>query len=255
VTPSLRASRELLFALVRRDLALRYRYTLLGFGWAVALPLLSTAVFTLVFTRVAPLDVGMPYPLYVYSGMVCWNFLASALRFGSASLTANATLLTKVSIARSTLPLAAVLVALVDAAVGMIPLAALMLWYGVVPAWTVLELPAVIAVLVAFAAGLALLLAMGNLYLRDVKYLFEVLLMVWLFATAVAYPVQRIGGRLGAGLALNPMTPIIEAFRDVLLRGAPLPPSFGLVAAASALLLAGAWRVFRRAEPDFAEIA
>src|SRR5438477_3874861 len=88
--------RELLLQMTRRDLLLRYKQTVMGFGWAIFMPLLNTVIFSIVFMRVAPIDVGVPYPLFAYSGLLAWNFFASALRFSVASLTANTNLVTKV---------------------------------------------------------------------------------------------------------------------------------------------------------------
>src|SRR5438093_13751520 len=87
---------ELLLQMTRRDLLLRYKQTLMGFGWAIFMPLVNTAVFSVVFTRVAPIDTGLPYPLFAYCGLLSWNFFASAQRFAVISLTSNTTLVTKV---------------------------------------------------------------------------------------------------------------------------------------------------------------
>jgi len=106
---------------------------------------------------------------------------------------------------------------------------------------------------VMFTAAVALLISMANLFYRDVKYLFEVVIAVWMFATSVVYPVGRVGGRLGALLAFNPMTPIIDAFRGVLI-GQQLPgAAFAITFVASAILLAVAWMAFHAAEFQFAE--
>ncbi|MBP7616825.1 MAG: ABC transporter permease, partial [Steroidobacteraceae bacterium] len=111
----------------------------------------------------------------------------------------------------------------------------------------------VIAVHIAFTAGVALIVSMANLFYRDVKYLFEVAITVWMFATSVVYPMDRIGGRLGAVLALNPMTPIIDAYRNVLLLGEPPTPAFAAAALLSVVVLTVGWLVFHRAEFSFAE--
>lgn len=246
--------RELLAQMVRRDLLLRYKQTVMGFGWAVFMPLVNTLIFSVVFSRVAPVDTGMPYPLYAYSGLVAWNFVASSLRFGVVSLTSNSTLISKVYFPREIFPFSAVIVALVDTAVASLMLVALMAWYGVVPGWPILLLPVIVVVHVAFTAGVALLLAMGHLFYRDVKYLFEIVLNVGMFATSVVYPIDRIGGSLGAILALNPLTGIIDAYRAVVLQNAmPEWGSFAGAASASAVLLAVAWTVFHRGELRFAE--
>jgi ABC-type polysaccharide/polyol phosphate export permease len=245
--------RELLVRMTLRDLMLRYKQTIMGFGWAVFMPLVNTAIFSVIFMRVATIDVGVPYPLYAFCGLVAWNFFASALRFSVTSLTGNPSLVTKLYFPREIFPFSAVLVSLVDYAVASVALAGLMAYYGVGFGWSILLLPVVIAVQVAFTAAVALLLAMGNLFYRDVKYLFEVVISVWMFATSVVYPIGRVGGKLGAVLALNPMTHLIEAFRAVVIEGQAPSAAFAVTAVASLVLLAASWLLFHAAEFDFAE--
>jgi len=246
--------RELLLALTRRDLLLRYKQTVMGFGWAILMPVTYMIVFSLVFTRVVKLDTGVPYPIYAYTGLLPWNFFASALRFSVGSLTANTTLVTKVYFPRELLPFTAILVSLVDFAVGAVVLAVLMIGYHVTPHWTILLVPVVVLVQVAFTAAVALLLSMGNLFYRDVKYLLEILITLWMFATSVVYPVERVGGRLSPLLALNPMTPILDAYRALILHGQlPAAGPFGYATAVSVVLLAACWLMFHRAEFQFAE--
>ena len=246
--------RELLYQMTRRDLLLRYKQTLMGFGWAIFMPLVNTAVFSVIFTRVAPLDVGMPYPLFAYCGLLAWNFSASSFRFAVTSLTANASLVTKVYFPREIFPISAVVVSLVDFAVGATVLVALMIYYQVVPTTAILALPWVLAVHLMFTLSISLLLAMANLFYRDVKYLFELVLTVWMFMSAVLYPVHQVGGWMGRLMALNPMTPILDGYRDVVLRGvAPDPAAFAITTVISAVLLLAAWLIFHRAEFAFAE--
>lgn len=246
--------RELLYQMTRRDLLLRYKQTVMGFGWAIFMPLVNTAVFSVIFTRVAPLDVGMPYPLFAYCGLLAWNFTAASLRFSVTSLTLNASLVTKVYFPREIFPISAVLVSLVDFAVGSLVLMALMAYYHVVPTVALLALPWVLAVHVMFTLSIALLLAMANLFYRDVKYLFELLLTVWMFMSAVLYPVSQVGGWMGRIMTINPMTPILDGYRDVILRGVvPAPSAFLVTTAISAIGLVIAWVIFHRAEFAFAE--
>ena len=247
------AYRELLFQMIRRDLLIRYKQTAMGFGWAVFMPLVNTAVFSIIFTRVAPIDVGMPYPVFAFSGLLLWNFFAAALRFSVTSLTGNPSLVTKVYFPREIFPFSAVVVALVDTIVASAVLVALLIYYQIGVGWSILLLPIVVAVLVMFTTAIALLLAMANLFYRDVKYLFEIVISVWMFATSVIYPLDRLGGWLGAVLALNPMTHCIEAFRAIVIEQRAPSPIFGATAVVTACLLAIAWLVFHRAECDFAE--
>src|SRR5215471_13101344 len=169
--------RELLYQMTRRDLLLRYKQTIMGFGWAIFMPLVNTAVFSIIFTRVAPIDTGMPYPLFAFCGLLVWNFSASSFRFAVTSLTSNPTLVTKVYFPREIFPLSAVLVSLVDFAVGGLVLVALIAYYRIPPTWALAALPVVVAVQVIFTAAVCLVLAMGNLFYRDVKYLFDVAVM------------------------------------------------------------------------------
>ena len=252
-----REFRELLFVMTRRDLLLRYKQTIMGFGWAVFMPLLNTILFSVIFVRVAPeLTVieGVPYPVFAYCGLLVWNLTASALRFSVMSLTANINLVAKVYFPREIFPFSAVLVSTVDFAVGAILLAVFMAVYGVVPHVTLLFLPVVILVQVTFTTAVALFLAMANLFYRDVKYLFEVVITLWMFASSVLYPLNSVSGVPGILLALNPMTPIIDAYRDVILFGRlPVMSEFAVVATASLAILLVAWVVFHRSEYEFAE--
>jgi ABC-type polysaccharide/polyol phosphate export permease len=246
--------RELLYQMTARDLMLRYKQTAMGFAWALLTPILNTAIFSVVFMRVAPVPTPVPYPLFAFTGLLVWNFTASALRFAVMSLTANTNLVTKVYFPREIFPFAAVAVSLVDFAVAAIALVGIMAYYHVAPTATLFFLPLIIVVHAGFTAALALLLSMANLFYRDVKYLFEAILTVWMFASAVVYPADSLHGWTGTLIRANPMTAIVEAYRSVLLYGAlPDALAFGSVAALTAILLPGAWLVFHRSEFQFAE--
>ncbi len=245
--------RELLGQVVRRDLALRYKQTIMGVGWALFMPLLNTAVFSVIFTRVAPLDVGMPYPVFAYCGLAVWNSFASAQRFAVTSLTSNPALVTKVFFPREIFPFSAVAVCMLDFVVSALVLIPLMIYYALPVSSLIALLPAVVAVHLLFSAAVALLLSMANLFYRDVKYLFEVVLGIWMFATSVLYPASLLEGRLGDLMRLNPMTQIIDAYRAALVGGAFHPAAFVATAAFSAALLMIAWLVFHRSEFEFAE--
>jgi ABC-type polysaccharide/polyol phosphate export permease len=250
------AARELLWSFVERDLIVRYRTPVLGIGWALAAPLAQMAIFTMVFTRIAPMDVGMPYPLYAYIGLMAWTLTAASLREATNSLAANPVLVTKVRFPREVLPIASVCTALTDFAVAALLAAGMMWFYRVGISWAVLLFPVVLVVHLTLVSGLALGLAVSNLFWRDVRHVFDVVVTVWMFASAVVYPVQRVGGRIGQVLALNPMTHIIEAYRDVLVRGSLQDPlAFTMVAVASLAVLGGAWFIFQRSERRFAELA
>lgn len=246
--------RDLLYQMTKRDLLLRYKQTVLGFGWAIFMPLVNTAVFSVIFMRVAPIDVGVPYPLFAFTGLLTWNFFASSLKFAIVSLTSNSGLVSKVYFPREIFPFSAVFVCLIDFAVASVLLVAMMIWYQIPLTPMILLLPVVLGVHILFTAGVSLVIAMANLFFRDVKYLFEILLTVWMFGTSVLFPVSLVGGKLGVAMQLNPMTPIIDGYRAVLFHGqSPFTESFGLAIVISLGIFVIGWLTFHRAEYQFAE--
>lgn len=245
--------RELLYQIVCRDLLIRYKQTAMGVAWAVLTPLLNTLIFSVIFMRVAPIETPVPYPLFAYCGLLAWNVTATALRFATTSLTANTSLVTKVYFPREIFPFAAVVVSLVDNAVAALVLVALMVYFGVTPTAMVLLLPAIVLVQTLLTAGLALLLAMANLFYRDVKYVFDVALTVWMFASAVVYPSAPLQGTLGTIIRANPMTAVVESYRHVVLYGEAPPLTILPAAAIGLVLLPAAWLRFHRSEFRFAE--
>ncbi len=246
--------RELLYQMTVRDLLLRYKQTVMGFGWAIFMPLVNTAVFSVIFTRVASVQTPVPYPLFAYCGFLAWNFSASTFRSAVTSLTSNAGLVTKVYFPREVFPMSAMLVSLADLGVGSVVLVGLMIWYHVPPTPYIVFLPVVVLVHVIFTMAVSLFVAMANLFYRDVKYLFEVVITLWMFATSVAYPLRDMHGRLGTVLRLNPMTAILDAYRDVLFGpGRPQVLAFSITAVVAVVFLAVAWVMFHRSESEFAE--
>jgi ABC-2 type transport system permease protein/lipopolysaccharide transport system permease protein len=248
--------RELLTQMTVRDLVVRYKQSVMGFGWAIFMPLMNTLIFSVVFTRVATVETSAPYPVFAYTGLLFWNYFAASLRFAANSLSSNATLVSKIYFPREIFPFSSILVCLVDLAVGAIVLVLLMAYYHVAVTPAILMLPLLLLIQTVLTAGISLILAMANLFLRDVKYLLEMVLSLWMFATSVVYPMELVGGKLGMVLKLNPMTPIIDGFRSVILLGT-VPPA-GPLALASLLAVAslvGGWLLFHRAEYRFAEYA
>lgn len=223
--------RELLGELAYRDIRVRYKQTLLGAAWAICLPVLMMVVFTQVFAatgRVASDD--LPYPIFLYCGLLPWQFFANSLKGAVESLTRNRLLVTKVYLPREVFPLSQILSSGVDFLVASTVLAGLMVWYQIPLQTTALLLPILLVIQIALTAGLSLLLSMGHLFYRDVKYVFEVALLLWMFATSVIYEIPSRSS-WSTLLALNPMTPIIDAYRQTLLLG-QLPDPVGLSYAA-----------------------
>jgi ABC-type polysaccharide/polyol phosphate export permease len=250
----LRDYHDLLLLMTHRTFVLKYRRAVMGAAWAVFMPIVNTIVFTVIFTRVARIETTVPYPLFAYCGLLPWNIFATSLKNSVNSLIANKTLLAKVYFPREVFPFSTLLVSAIDFVVGLGIVAAMMIHYRIAPTAAVLFLPVILTVQLMFTAGLAMLLAPANLYYRDVRYILDVLVAVGMFATPVVYPTRQVGGTLGTLLQLNPLAPMIDGYRAVLLRGElPHAPAFAAAAVFSLVLFAVGWLVFHRAEYAFAE--
>ena len=235
--------RELTWMLAWRDIRVRYKHTLLGAAWAVAPPLMTMFIFTFIFGTVVGIEKSrltgsdsIPYALFALAGLVPWMFFANGLSSAVSSLTANRQLVTKIYFPREVFPLASVMSAVVDFAVSMLALLGLGIYLHFNGAWAfqihpaIAWLPLVIAVQLVLMIGLSFLLSMANLYYRDVGLIFR------------------------SFIQLNPMTPIIRAYRDCLITGqAPIDASFVGAAVTSIGILMVGWSWFRHCEFDFAE--
>lgn len=252
------ARRELLAALTHREVQVRYKQAFLGMAWAVFLPVTLMLVFTLIRRGTGARDEGVPYPVWSYCGLLGWTLHQTSLKGCVGTLVTNRNLLNKVYFPRELFPLAKIGAAFVDFGVGMLVLAALMLWKDVPFTPAMALLPVVVAVHLSLLVGTGLLLSAANLFFRDVQYVFDVLILVWMFASPVF--VQTSGKLVWNGLdvfaVVNPLHPILEGYRDVLLRGGFRDPEgFAVGAAISGVVLLSGLAFFSKAEPRFAERA
>jgi lipopolysaccharide transport system permease protein len=249
------AYRELLYFFVWRDIKVRYKQTLLGAGWAIIQPLMTMVVFTIFFGHLAkvPSD-GLPYPVFSLMALVPWTYFASALAGCSTSLSGYQHIISKVYFPRLIIPIAAVVAPLVDFAIGFAILIGFMAWYRIVPGSSIVWLPALMLLALATAAGVGLWLAALNVRYRDVRYVVPFVVQLWMFATPVAYPASLVPARWRAVYGLNPMAGVIEGFRWAL-AGGPAPGVITLVSAAVVVvLIAGGAVYFRKLEGTFADV-
>ena len=247
---------ELLYFLVLRSLKLRYKQTVLGAAWAVLQPLLTMAVFSVVFGRLARLGSdGLPYPVFALAALVPWTYFANALAQASNSLVDQHQLLTKVYFPRLLLPLAAVIAGLVDLAISFIVLLIVLAWYGITPTVHLAALPAFVLLAAASALAPALWLAALNVRYRDVRYIIPFLVQIWLFATPVAYSSTLVPERWRPLYGLNPMAGVVDGFRWMITPGAHGPGrELAVGFAAVAILLTAGLYFFRRMERSFADV-
>ena len=248
--------RELLYFLTWRDVQVRYKQTALGASWAVLQPLLTMAIFTVVFGHFARIpSEGVPYAIFSYCALVPWTFFAYAMSQAANSLVGNANLVAKVYFPRLIIPVAAALAGLLDFAVAFIVLLAMMVLYGVAPTAAILSLPLFLLLATATALAVGIWLAALNVQYRDVRYTIIFLTQIWLYATPIAYPSSMIKGPLHIILALNPMTEVVEGFRGAILGTSGLDgTSLAISSMVTALALIGSLFYFRRMEQRFADM-
>jgi lipopolysaccharide transport system permease protein len=249
------AHRELLYFFIWRDLKVRYKQTVFGAAWAVLQPVLLMLVFSVSIGRISgvgPKDV--PYPLFVFAGLIPWTLFASSLAGASNSLVGGEAIITKVYFPRLLLPFASVGSFLLDFAISLGALAVVMLYFGVAPSLAIVWLPAFTLMAVVSALGVGTFLSAVNVRYRDVKYVVPFVVQLWMFASPVVYTGTLIPDQWRAIYALNPMTGVVEGFRWALI-GGPRPDELILVSAvASLVVLLGALIYFRRVERTFADV-
>lgn len=248
--------RELLYFFTWRDLKVRYKQTLIGVAWAIFQPLITMIVFSVFFGYLAgmPSD-DIPYPIFVYVGLLLWQFFSGSLTAISQCLVGNKHIITKVYFPRIILPISATMTKFVDFAVASIILVGLMAYYGYMPHLSgFLLLPVLVLITFTAALGLGLFLAALNVKYRDVGYILPFFIQLMLFLTPVIYPAS-LTGIWSWFLAMNPMTGVIKAARAALLGNFPINwELLGISALACLFLLLFGYYYFQKTEKEFADI-
>jgi lipopolysaccharide transport system permease protein len=248
--------RELLYFMVWRDLKVRYKQTVIGVAWVVLQPLMSMGVFTLFFGKLAKLPSdGLPYPVFYFASLAPWTYFATALAKATGVVVGSQGLITKVYFPRLILPISSVLSGLVDFAIALLVLLAVVLQYGFHPGVRVLWLPFFLLLSIATALGVGLWLSALNALYRDVGHVVPFLVQFWMLASPVAYPSSLVPAKWQWLYGLNPMAGVIEGFRWAL-TGHGQPPGALLLASAGAVsvLLVGGAMFFQRMEGTVADL-
>jgi lipopolysaccharide transport system permease protein len=248
--------RELLYFLSWRDLKVRYKQMAIGVGWAVFQPFITMVVFTIFFGYFAkmPSD-NIPYPIFVYTGLLIWQFFSSALSDASSSMIGNQSIITKVYFPRLILPISTIITKFIDFAISAVILIGMMFYYHFTPHLIgLLILPLLVIISFMGALGGGLILAAINVKYRDVRYVLPFFIQLLFYVTPVIYPAS-IAGKLSWILSLNPMTGVIKAGQAAILGNAPinwllLGVSF---ATCSITLIIGIY-IFKKTERFFADI-
>ena len=248
--------RELLYFFSWRDLKVRYKQTAIGVLWAIFQPFVTMIVFTVFFGKLirVPSD-GVPYPIFVYVGLLFWQFFSDSLGETSNSLISNQAIITKVYFPRLILPVSSVITKFIDFSIASTILVGMMFYYGYTPHLNGLFLAPLLLVLTFMAStGLGLFLAAINVKYRDVRYALPFFIQILLFVTPVIYPAS-IAGKYSKILALNPMTGVVQTARAALLGTTPINWLLLSISSITCLLLLIIGIVyFKKTEKYFADI-
>ena len=250
--------RELFAILAWRDLAVRYKQTVIGAAWAVIRPLITMIIFTVVFGRLAkmPTDGVTPYPVMVFAGMLPWFLFSTILSDASASLVGNANLIGKVYFPRLIVPAATIAVALVDLAVSFVLMLGMMVWFRFMPDWRILLLPVFILLAVLASLGPSLLMTAMNVKYRDFRYIIPFVLQFGLYVSPVGFTSKAVPAQWRLLYSLNPAVGVIDGFRWCLLGGQAHLYIPGFLASLGVIALFLWWGIsyFRRTERTFADL-
>lgn len=248
--------RDLLYMLTWRDIKARYKQSMMGFFWAILMPLLIVGAGVLVqlaFSMTSGRHINLAALSSIALKSLPWAFFVSAIKFGTSSMVGNPNLVTKIYFPREVFPLAAVLASLFDATIASSVIIVLLVVGRVGISVQLLWVPLILVLIVLFTASLTMFLSCANLFFRDVKYLVDVAMTFGIFFTPVFYNARMLG-KWAPLLLLNPLGSLLEALNNtVVLHQPPSLYWLGYAAAWATLGLLAAWRIFDRAEASFAE--
>jgi ABC-type polysaccharide/polyol phosphate export permease len=247
---------ELISELTKREIKARYKQSVLGYAWVILVPIMNLTVMTIVFSYLVKIPTGtIPYPLYLFTALVPWTFTSSAVAAATASLMGNASLITKIKIPREIFPLSSILVKMVDLGLSTIVLMIMMIIYHAPFYPTLIWVPVIFFVQFIMVNGVSLILSATNVFYRDVENVLGVFLLVWMYLTPIIYPPEMIPPQYRPIFALNPMTGIVNAYRNVILYGVNPPwPSFSYAIVISVVLFVLGLIYFKRVQRYFADV-
>lgn len=245
----------LLFQLTQKEIKARYKQSFLGYAWVVFNPFAQLLVYSFVFSIVFRFPTGNePYSIFLFAGLLPWVFTQTSIAGGTESLVNNASLLKKVRFPREVIPYSFVLAKIVDFLFSSIVFIAFLYFYKVSLAWSALLVPVIFLVQLILTMGITLLLSAANLFYRDIQYLTNLVLMLWMYMTPVVYPLSMVPRQYVWLYKLNPMVGIIEAYRSALFGNQIEWSIFWWAAALSIGIFAVAYTIFKFSEKYFADI-
>lgn len=247
--------RELLYFLTLRDIKIRYKQTAIGILWAVLQPVLTTAIFTVIFSTFARFDTqAVPYPLFALSGLMVWLFVQTSVTMASNSFVGNQNLVTKVYFPRLIMPVAAALAGLLDLLVSLLILIVMMMYFGTVLTWRIVFVPVFLILAIILTLAFGTLFSALNVRFRDVKHALPFILQIWMIASPIFYPATLLSEKWRLALAINPLTGILEGLRASLFGTEPDWRIIGISVLSVAAMTIFSLFVFKNMEDDFADL-
>ena len=247
---------ELLHELTMREIKQRYKQSVLGYAWVILNPFFQMLVMAFVFSIIMRIpDLGVPYALYLYAGLLPWTLFSNSLVSASNILVSNAGLITKIYFPREIFVASTILAKIVDFLLASTVFVAFMFYFRVGVTWNVLWVLPIFAIQMLFTYGLSLFLAAANLFYRDIQYLLGLVIMIWMYLTPVIYSTEIFPAHYRWIFQLNPMAVIINAYRQVILAGGmPNLRSLAIALVLSIVLLLISYKFFKKVEGVFADI-
>ena len=248
--------RELLYELTMREIKQRYKQSVLGYAWVILNPFFQMLVMSFVFSYIMRIgDLGVPYPIYLYAGLLPWTLFSNSIASSMGALVGNAGLLTKIYFPREIFVISTILAKVIDYFLAGSVFILMMIYYQLPITWNILWFVPIFAIQMIFTYGLSLIMSAFNLFYRDIQYVMGLVLMIWMYLTPVIYPVELFPPQYRWIFQLNPMAVIINAYRQVILGGgAPNFFSLGIALGLSLALLFIGYKLFKKLEGQFADV-
>ena len=247
--------RELLWNLANREITQRYKQSVLGYAWVILNPLFQLIVMSFVFDKVLKIpSLGVPFILFLSAALLPWNLFTQSLTASSNALVGNSHLITKIYFPREILVYSTIISKLVDFFYSCLVLVFFLFIFRIPVTVYYLWLPLIFLIQLFLMAGISLIVAALNLFYRDIQYLLNLILLLWMYITPIMYPIEIIPMQYRFIMSLNPMAVIVNAYRQVLLSGKdPNTGSLGIAAAVSLIIFSLGFVLFKKMEGEFAD--
>lgn len=247
------AYREMIFNLVRKDLRTRYKGSILGFLWTFVNPLLQLVIYTIVFSIILRVDVDK-FHIYLFVALVPWIFFTSSIQGGATSIIFNADLIKKIYFPRLVLPISVVSAAFMNMVFSMLIVFAALIISGIGISWHVVYLPVIMILEYFFALGMAFIFSALNVYFRDLEHILGIITMAWFYLTPIVYTIDMVPQQYLGLFYLNPMTSMVQAYRDILYyHQVPQFATLGSIAVFAVIFMVVGYVLFQKLQKHFVE--